>query len=464
MTDMQRRGTDDREPAQPRAVLAENDVVLTPHGPGIVFTVHIDGDHGVALVRGEEPGSMRPWAFSDLTFTDGSPVRIEDPALDARRARHRAQLEAAQGSEGVDLDGGFRLVGLDTAEGHGWIVDGDGVRVAFVRARLGEDGRRRWWLQILAGGEPFNWAYPEQSGFDQPHAALRAARWTDWHVGKVAAGPVEAHQARRTVTLTLPRVRELRTAAALSSTTGEPLPMPEWVAHWRRYDLTVEQMSALARAADHAVATEPTDTVLARRRRRVLAGAADLLWFQAFDTARHLATIAEPGRPDPYAEPFAGRPENIPVVDLDDDTPNELALGDEASVADQHAGRMPASPTLPNRHVGVRPLTVPSARRTPLGLGRRPRGRAPHPRSPVARSSAHARCRAPQPDAQPGRCSFGARARASTGARSASVSGPASIPTAPRPPPRARPRGGGGWGAGRLLSGAGETHQLINIW
>lgn len=424
MTDAEQSGSDDREPAQPRAVLAENDVVLTPHGPGIVFTVHIDGDHGVALVSGEEPGSMRPWAFSDLMFTDGSPVRVDDPALDARRARNRARLAAAQGSEGVSVDGGFRLVGLDTAAGHGWIVDGDGVRVAFVRARMGEDGRRRWWLQNLAGGEPFNWAYPEQSGFDQPHAALRAAGWTDWYAGKEAADPVEAHQARRTVTLTLPRVRELSTVAALSSDTGEPLPMPEWVAHWRRYYLTVEQMSALARAADHAVATEPSDTVIARRRRRVLAGAADLLWFQAFDTARHLATIAEPGRPDPYADPFAGRPETVAVVDLDDDAPNELPLVDEpeVSVADRRAG--------------------PAARRTPLG--QRLRGRAPHPRSPLARSSVYGRCRAPEPDVRPGRCSLGVRARASARASSASVSGPASIPTAPRPPPRAWPGGAGG--------------------
>lgn len=297
--------------------LAEGDEVLTPAGPGTAFTVDDSGD-GVALVRTDS--GLRALAFRDLTYPDGSPVLT--PVQQQDRAAHRTRLTQAQTAAGIELRHGLRLVDLDLIAGHGWIVDSTGAAVAFVRARLGDDGLRHWWLQRLDGGQPLDASFPERLHSPQGHAALRAAKRVVWYLrprSTKPAGPIPGHLASQEVTLTLARVRELHTLPLpISPFTGETVSAPEWNLRWRCYTLTVDQMVVLAAAARTALAAiTSADTAEARRRARVLTAAADQLELLAFDTARRHATIPAPGQRDPYAAPYAGPPAHPPIVDLD---------------------------------------------------------------------------------------------------------------------------------------------------
>ncbi|WP_218003100.1 deazapurine DNA modification protein DpdA family protein [Nocardia asiatica] len=339
-------------------LLTEGTAVLTPQGPGTVFTVHVDARSAVALVRGET--GLRPWAFRDLTYPDGSPIvtTLRDGPQQAHGVDHREQLIQAHSSDGIDVGQGFRLAELNTSAGHGWIIDATGARVAFVRARYGEDNQRRWWLQRLDGGAPFDSAHPEQLRSDQPHAAVRAARRAGWYLRGDATEPIPPHRAARQVTLTLPRVRELRSLPpATAPFTGQAVSAPEWHDRWRRYRLTVEQMTALADAASRAVATEPHDTAQQRRRGRVLTAAAEQLRFQAFDTARHCATIATPGDADPYDAPYVARSAEQPITALDTcDVEAESHAPSSHGISqseDQVPQPQPPAPSLEARNAGT---------------------------------------------------------------------------------------------------------------
>ncbi|WP_280394298.1 hypothetical protein [Nocardia brasiliensis] len=303
----------------PTALLPVGTLVLTPEGPGTVFTAHIDGTNAAALVEGEN--GMRAWAIRDLTYPDHTPIPTAAPAAEqARTAARRAELDQAHSAEGLDIGDGYRLTDLDLNAGYGWITDATGARIAFIRTRPGDNGHRHWWLQLVGGGSPDHWTYPEKRT-DREHAAVRAAREIRWHLDTTRnqeIAPLPAEQAQRTIKTTLARVRELRALALpVSPSTGRPVEAPEWHERYRRYLLTVEQMTALASAAEHALTTAPQATGEQRRRRRVLTAAAEQLHHQAYDTARQLATIPAPGQPDPYAEPYTAGARPDPIVDLD---------------------------------------------------------------------------------------------------------------------------------------------------
>ncbi|WP_167491034.1 hypothetical protein [Nocardia terpenica] len=345
-------------------LLSENDEVFTPHGLGTVHTVHIVGTTGVALVDG--PKGLRPWSFRDLMFPDGSAVLTEEQQ--ERSVGYRAQLAAAQTLDGTALKYGFRLTALNLSAGYGWILDPSGTRVAFVRARVGEDGRRYWWLQTLSDAPPFDWVYHEQElRPDRPHAALQAAGWISYLSDRErgdSVSPMLAHEAARRVTLTVARVRELRSLPLPHSpVTGQPVPVPDWRDRWRIYTLTVAQMVSLADAASAAVAAAPRDTAQQRRRVRVLTAAAEQLGFQAYDTARCGVAIPVPGTHDPYGSPYTSRPVDASLVDLDllDSTdpaadapvsnspgmPPRRRFGSESTLIQGHAGPSP------NGHAGA---------------------------------------------------------------------------------------------------------------
>ncbi|PXX53922.1 hypothetical protein DFR70_12643 [Nocardia tenerifensis] len=311
--------------------LTEHAVVVTPDGMGTVLVVHDTGSDAVALVR--TASGVRPWGVAALSRIDGSPVSTA--GQDARTAHHRAHLVQAQTPAGAVLSGGYRLADLDLAEGHGWIRDATGVAVAFVRVRLADDGRRHWWLQRVTGGAPFGTAFPEDARPGQPHGALRAAGCADWYLKSAHAQHTTAvaGELRRTVTLPLARVRELRALPApVSAVTGEPVAAVAWHDCWRRYALSVEQMTGLAAVARTAVSSLAHDTAEQRRRRRVLTAAAAQLDFQAYDTARALAPIPVPGSPDAYGRPHTPRPTEPALVDLDDEPAEQTAPFDPSAV------------------------------------------------------------------------------------------------------------------------------------
>ena len=283
-------------------------IVVTPDGVGTVEAVHASA----ALVRTES--GLRPWPISALTRIDGSPVN--QARDEVRMAAHRAQLVEAQTPAGTALRGGYRLVGLDLSAGSGWIIhDATGAAVAYVRARIGDDGRRCWWLQCATGGAPFASTYPEPTSPDQPHPAVRAAGSACWYLRPSAPehGPVAASEVRRTVTLTVARVRELR-ALPISLSGDDTV---RWKDRWRRYELSVDQMITLAAAAHTALATAPNHTAQHRLRRRVLIAAEQQLQFHAYDTARALATIPPPSTHDAYDQPYAHPAHEVTPVDLD---------------------------------------------------------------------------------------------------------------------------------------------------
>ncbi|MEU8901317.1 hypothetical protein AB0C65_35995 [Nocardia sp. NPDC048505] len=286
-------------------VLAVGAQVLTPDGPGIVEIVHIVGHHAVALIRGEQ--HTRPWPIAELTYRDHTAIPLESPIVARARAEaRRVELDQARSAEGLDLGNGYRLE-LDLDAGYGWISDATGTAIAFVRARFADNRNRHWWLQNLAGGPPNRWTYQERHT-DRSHAAVRAARKIGWHLYQVRReklAVVLPHQARRLITLTLARVRELRELTLpVSQFTGLPVEVPPWYHRYRRYVLSAEQSTALAVAAEHALAAESTATAVQRRRRRVLHAAAVQLRRHAYEVARDLATIPSPGMPDPYADPY----------------------------------------------------------------------------------------------------------------------------------------------------------------
>lgn len=320
-------------------------LVLTPEGPGTVYIAHITGHHAAALVESET--GLRSWAIRDLTYPDHTPIPTTAPAVEqARTAAQRAELDQAHTAEGLDIGDGYRLTDLDMNAGHGWITDATGSRIAFIRTRPERDGHRHWWLQLIGGAAPDRWTYAEKRT-DREHAALRAAREIRWHLWATRdqeIAPVPTEQAQRTIKTTLARVRELRALTLpVSPNTGRPVEAPEWHERYRRYLLTAEQMTALAKAAEYALTTAPTTTGTQRRRRRVLTAAAAQMRQLAYDTARELATIPAPGHPDPYSEPYTPTAAPDPIIDLDqDDTDPAPAPCTRTPSPDRPSRRRPA--------------------------------------------------------------------------------------------------------------------------
>ncbi|WP_455361269.1 DEAD/DEAH box helicase family protein [Streptomyces sp. SYSU K21746] len=288
---------------------AENTVIVqTPDGPGRV--IGTDGD----LVLVSTQSGTRVYEGAEVQWPDGT-ARPEDGEWAARRRQNAADLAQASTAEGIELryGDGNRLVDLDVEAGHGTVVDADGAVVGWVRARLGDDGRRYWWGQDARGGAPddmpFHEALPPSAGVPAIRAAGNVR--TDKNAVKEPAhrGPISAEYAFREVRLTTAQVRELRQLTLDSSySDGTPVEPPEWVAAHRKYHLNVAQMQALGEAAQAAADAFPGITAEERRTAKVLRNAAERFEFEVYDTARWRATIPPIGESDPYAGPYQPRP------------------------------------------------------------------------------------------------------------------------------------------------------------
>ncbi|WP_190208556.1 SNF2-related protein [Streptomyces fumanus] len=310
-------GVLENEPGNPEADDTDTDtpaaedavVVQTPDGPGRVIGTD-DGD--LVLVTTES--GTRVWDRGDVQWPDGS-VQPEDTDRAAKERQNAADAAQAATSEGIELryGNGNRLVDLDSEAGHGTVVDADGAVIGWVRARIGDDGRRYWWAQDARGGSPDDMPYHESLPPTAGVPAIRAAGSirSELHAVKEPArrSPIPAEYAAREVRLTTAQVRELR-RLVLDATysDGTPIEPPEWVASHRKYVLTVGQMQALGDAAQAAADAFPGVTAEERRTARVLRNAAERFEFEVYDTARWRATIPPIGETDPYAGPYQPRP------------------------------------------------------------------------------------------------------------------------------------------------------------
>ncbi|MFJ8301245.1 helicase-related protein [Streptomyces sp. NPDC094447] len=300
---------------------AVNDSVLSPDGPGTVLGVAADS--GSVLVRAER--GTRSHHVRDLTRPDGTPFGASGDSTD--KARENAEkIAQASTPEGLELSTGNRLRDLDTAAGHGTIVDTEGNTIGWVRARTGDDGRRYWWGQDADGGSPADMQWheelPDQAGAPPVRAAslirdgiddLRAKyTGTNDENGKPERAqrkPITPDRAITEMTLTEAQVRELgRLTLSGQYADGTPIDTLPWDPGHRRYTPYSAQAGAIAAAAREA-ATQQPDTPEGRRARKVLLGAARKMEFQQYDSARRAATLPAVGEPDPYDKPYVPRPE-----------------------------------------------------------------------------------------------------------------------------------------------------------
>ncbi|MFC7871977.1 DEAD/DEAH box helicase family protein [[Kitasatospora] papulosa] len=298
----------DEEAADSESAADDVTIVQTPDGPGRV----IGTDGGLVLVSTQS--GTRVYEGGEVQWPEGT-ARPEDGEFAAKRRQNEADLAQASTAEGIELryGDGNRLVDLDVEAGHGTVVDTDGAVIGWVRARLGDDGRRHWWGQDARGGAPHDMTFHESLPPSAGVPAIRAAGGvrSDLHAVKEPAhrSPIPAEYASREVRLTTAQVRELR-RLTLDSTypDGTPIEPPEWVAAHRKYQLNVAQMQALGDAAQAAADAFPGVTTEERRTAKVLRNAAERFEFEVYDTARWRATIAPIGESDPHAGPYQPRP------------------------------------------------------------------------------------------------------------------------------------------------------------
>ncbi|MFE1075165.1 SNF2-related protein [Streptomyces sp. NPDC058783] len=332
-------------------------IVQTPDGPGMV--IGTDDDN---LVLVTTQSGTRVWENGDIQWPDGTdrPENADRVAKERQNAADAAQAATAEGIE-LRYGNGNRLVDLDTEAGHGTVVDADGAVIGWVRARLGDDGRRYWWAQDSRGGAPDDMPYPETLPPSAGVPGIRAAGSirSELHAVKEPAhrSPISAEYAAREVRLTTAQVRELRRLVLDATYSGgDPIEPPEWVASHRKYVLNTAQMQALGDAAQAAADAFPGVSAEERRTARVLRNAAMRFEFEVYDTARWRATIPPIGETDPYARPYQPRPEapDVPQEATDAPAPSLEPAPDEtqASTADQGETEAPAGTSAPEPAVG----------------------------------------------------------------------------------------------------------------
>ncbi|MEU0857396.1 SNF2-related protein [Streptomyces griseofuscus] len=301
---------------------AVGEEVITPDGRGEVMAVNPDS--GSVLVRAER--GTRVHRLKDVTRLDGAPFggNAEENVKEQQNAR---KIEQAATHEGVELSHGHRLRDLDMEAGHGTIVDRDGNTIGWVRARIGDDGRRYWWGQDAEGGSPADMQWHEDQAAQAGAAPIRAASIVRDGLDFIRAKytgetdengrpeqekrrPITPDRAITEMTLTPAQVRELsKLTPSGEYADGTPIDTLPWNAGHRRYSPYSAQAGALAAAAREAAAQQDESTPDGRRNKKVLLGAARKLEFQQYDSARRGGTLPAPGEPDPYDRPYEPRPE-----------------------------------------------------------------------------------------------------------------------------------------------------------
>ncbi|MFK0202081.1 DEAD/DEAH box helicase family protein [Streptomyces lavendulae] len=301
--------------------LEEGDRVITPDGPGTVTTLYGD----LALVSADTAGS-RVWHTAQLQREDQPGVPILRTAEIEKRQQNAADTERAATPSGIPLyyEPYRRLRDLDIEAGHGTVVEGmtvdwdnnvheAGEVVGWVRARMGDNGKRYWWAQDGRGGPPDDMPFHESLPAKAGVPAIRAAGMLDTDRKPSSKSGhsrvITPPYAVREIKLTTAQVALLRTLPMVGTyPDGSDLPTPPWVGEHRRYVMSVAQMQALRVAAEAAADTCDTTTTVGRRSRKVLLNAADKLHFEEYETARRGASIPPIGEPDPYAGPYTPRP------------------------------------------------------------------------------------------------------------------------------------------------------------
>ncbi|KIF04136.1 hypothetical protein PL81_20180 [Streptomyces sp. RSD-27] len=330
---------------------AKDEHVITPDGPGEVMAVNEDS--GSVLVRAER--GTRSHALKDVTRPDGSSFTGTDDQSSKERQNAEALAQAAT-PEGLKLSTGNRLRDLDLDAGHGTIVDENDQTIGWVRARIGDDGRRYWWGQDADGGAPADMQWHEEMPAQAGAPAVRAAGIVrdgldflhDKYTGRDDENgkPEKEQRKLRTpdraiteMTLTPAQVRELsKLTLSGAYADGTPIDTLPWDEGHRRYSPYSAQAGAIAAAARSAAAEQDESTPEGRRNKKVLLGAARRMEFQEYDSARRAATIPPPGQPDNYAAPYQPRPEEDENAEAQDLT----SAGSEPST--QPAAAHPEAP------------------------------------------------------------------------------------------------------------------------
>jgi N12 class adenine-specific DNA methylase len=369
-------------------------IVQTPDGPGAV----IGSDDGDLVLVTTQSGT-RVWETGEVQWPDSA--RPEDAERAAKKRQNDADAAQAATAEGIKLryGNGNRLVDLDVDAGHGTVVDSDGAVVGWVRARIGDDGRRYWWAQDARGGPPDDMPFHEGLPPSAGVPAIRAAVCVHSELHAIKEPPhrvaTHAEYAAREVSLTTAQVRELR-RLTLDATysDGSPIEPPDWVTSHRTYVLNTAQMQALGDAAQAAADAFPGVTAEERRTARVLRNAVERFEFEAYDTARWRATIPPVGEPDPYARPYQ-RPRAETAIDPEEmspapqDTPAPTPEPEPVPMPQEPASAAPAVPQAPA-----------DTQQAP-GAGEQPLEPAPAPAPSEATPAAAAEEQVPQGSADP---------------------------------------------------------------
>ncbi|WP_433860162.1 helicase-related protein [Streptomyces kronopolitis] len=326
---------------------AVGEQVNSPDGPGEVMAVH----NGAVLVRAER--GTRSHALKDVTRPDGTP--FGGKRTEAAKERQNAdRIAQAATREGAELSNGNRLRDLDMEAGHGTIVDADGNTIGWVRARIGDNGRRYWWSQDADGGSPGDMQWHEELPVQAGPAPLRAAgiirdgldrRKFDGRTDengaptKVERRLITPDRAITEMTLTPAQVRELsKLTLSGEYADGTPIDTLPWNPGHRRYSPYSAQAGALAAAAREAAAQQDENTLEGRRNKKVLLGAARKMERQQYNSARSAATLPPIGEPDAYDKPYEPRAEE----------PDNDALEETSELTTPETDRGDASPAVPD--------------------------------------------------------------------------------------------------------------------
>ncbi|WP_073882499.1 DEAD/DEAH box helicase family protein [Streptomyces sp. CB00316] len=294
-------------------------VVITPDGPGRL--VSLAGN--LALVRADA-GGTRVYQLDEIYHPGRPDAPLTDPADVAKRQQNAADAAKASTPEGIHLRyTSYRLRNLDLEAGHGTIVAADiydrdtdaylpGEVIGWVRARIGDNGKRYWWAQDARGGPPDDMPFHEDLPASAGHPAVRAAGTIRTERKRDSLSPrrvVTPPYAIREIKLTKPQVARLRTLPLTGTyPDGSELPTPPWIGDHRRYVMSVAQMQALRTAAQTAADACDLTTAAGRADRTVLLNAITTLHREEYETGRRGASIPPADQLDPYATPYTPPP------------------------------------------------------------------------------------------------------------------------------------------------------------
>ncbi|MYW79041.1 Adenine-specific DNA methylase, N12 class [Streptomyces sp. LaPpAH-199] len=338
--------------------------VITPDGPGRL--VSLAGN--LALVR-IEAGGTKVYQREEIHHPGQPDAPLIDPATVAKRLQNAADAAKASTPEGIHLRyTSYRLRDLDVEAGHGKIVAADiydrdtdaflpGEVIGWVRARIGDNGKRYWWAQDARGGPPDDMPFHEDLPASSGHPAVRAAGTIRTERKRDSMGPratVTPPYAIREIKLTKAQVARLRTLPITGTyPDGSELPTPPWVGDHRRYVMNTAQMQALRTAAQNAADACDQTTATGRADRKVLHNAIATLHREEYETGRRGASIPPIGEPDPYATPYT--PPADPITPEAATTAQVNAAQEAASEETSHEAPATPQPARPEKHVPATP-------------------------------------------------------------------------------------------------------------